>query len=122
MEFDNKINYQTYDCIYLPISKKNAKLNIGYAFINFIKPLCIIEFYFKFNGYKWKNNKECQISFAEKYQGKDELNKHLSETFGDCKKASLFTIDPEKIKIRIPIQFKNEFKDLNQEKIEFIKI
>ena len=122
MEFDNKNNYQTYDCIYLPISKKNNKLNIGYAFINFIKPLCIIEFYHRFNGLKWKNNKECQITFAEKYQGKDELNKHLSETFGDSKKASLFDINFDKIKIRIPIQYQSYFKNFDKGKIEFFKI
>ena len=122
MGFDNEKNYQTYDCIYLPISKKNNKLNIGYAFINFIKPLCIIEFYHRFNGLKWKNNKECQITFAEKYQGKDELNKHLSETFGDSKKASLFDINFDKIKIRIPIQYQSYFKNFEKGKIEFFKI
>jgi hypothetical protein len=119
MEFDNKINYQTYDCIYLPINKKKNKLNIGYAFINFIKPLCIIDFYFRFNGFKWKNNKECEITFAEKY--KDELNNNLSEIFGDCKKVFSFN-NNEKLKIRIPIQFKNNFNDFKTEKIEFIKI
>ena len=119
MEFDNKINYQTYDCIYLPINKKNNKLNIGYAFINFIKPLCIIDFCFRFNGFKWKNNKECEITFAEKY--KDELNNNLSEIFGDCKKVFSFN-NNEKLKIRIPIQFKNNFNDFKTEKIEFIKI
>ena len=119
MEFDNKINYQTYDCIYLPINKKNNKLNIGYAFINFIKPLCIIDFYFRFNGFKWKNNKECEITFAEKY--KDELNNNLLENFGDCKKVFSFN-NNEKLNIRIPIQFKNNFNVFKTEKIEFIKI
>ena len=119
MEFDNKINYQTYDCIYLPINKKNTKLNIGYAFINFIKPLCIIDFYFRFNGFKWKNNKECEITFAEKY--KDELNNNLLENFGDCKKVFSFN-NNEKLNIRIPIQFKNNFNVFKTEKIEFIKI
>ena len=127
MGFDDIKNYKTYDWIYLPISNNNNNKNLGYAFINFINPLCIIEFYNKFTGLKWKNNnghKECQITYA-KYQGKEELNKHLLNIFGDIKKASLFDINFNNIKIKIPEIYKNDIKNVNDstiKKIEFIKI
>lgn len=124
MGFDDINNYKTYDWIYLPISNNNNNKNLGYAFINFINPLCIIEFYNKFIGLKWKNNnghKECQISYA-KYQGKNELNQHLIKIFGDIKKASIFNINND-IKIKIPEKYKNNISNINEEiknKIQFI--
>jgi len=65
---------ETYDFFYLPIDFKN-KCNVGYAFINFISPLSIVEFYEEFNGRKWKNfnsEKVCCISYA-RIQGKSSM-------------------------------------------------
>ena len=125
MGFDDIKNYKTYDWIYLPISNNNNNKNLGYAFINFINPLCIIEFYNKFTGLKWKNNnghKECQITYA-KYQGKEELNQHLLKIFGDIKKASIFNINFNNITIKIQKKYKNNISNINEEiknKIQFI--
>jgi len=38
-----------YDFLYLPMDQKN-NCNVGYAFINFLSPLFIVDFYKKFNG------------------------------------------------------------------------
>ena len=112
MGFDEKINFRNYDLFYLPMSKNNPK-NLGYAFINFIHPLCIIDFYNKLTGLKWKNeHKECQISYA-KFQGKEELIEHLFETSGDEKKVSFFNVDSSKIKFWIPKKYKKNIEERN---------
>ena len=121
MGFDEKKIYRNYDLFYLPMSKNNPK-NLGYAFINFINPLCIIDFYNKVNGLKWKNeHKECQITYA-KLQGKKELTEHLFETSGDEKKISLFEVNILKIKIFIPRIYKKNIEERNDIfcKIEYI--
>ena len=121
MGFDEKKIYRNYDLFYLPMSKNNPK-NLGYAFINFINPLCIIDFYNKVNGLKWKNeHKECQITYA-KLQGKKELTEHLFETSGDEKKISLFEVNILKIKIFIPRIYKKNIEGRNDiiGKIEYI--
>ena len=121
MGFNNETFFRNYDLFYLPMSKNNPK-NLGYAFINFIHPLCIIDFYNKIKGLKLKNeHKECQISYA-KFQGKEELIEHLLETSGDEKKISLFEVNLEKIKFIIPFQYKNDIElrnDINNE-VEYI--
>ncbi len=121
MGFNDETFFRNYDLFYLPMSKNNPK-NLGYAFINFIHPLCIIDFYNKIKGLKWKNeHKECQISYA-KFQGKEELTEHLLETSGDEKKISLFEVNLEKIKFIIPFQYKNDIElrnDINNE-VEYI--
>ena len=121
MGFNDEIVLRNYDLFYLPMSKNNPK-NLGYAFINFIHPLCIIDFYNKIKGLKWKNeHKECQISYA-KFQGKEELIEHLLETSGDEKKISLFEVNLEKIKFIIPFQYKKDIElrnDINNE-VEYI--
>ena len=43
----------TYDFFYLPIDFKN-KCNVGYAFINMIRPVYIINFVDRFNYRKWE--------------------------------------------------------------------
>ena len=121
MGFNDETIFRNYDLFYLPMSKNSPK-NLGYAFINFIHPLCIIDFYNKIKGLKWKNeHKECQISYA-KFQGKEELTEHLLETSGDEKKISLFEVNLEKIKFIIPFQYKNDIElrnDINNE-VEYI--
>ena len=121
MGFNDEIVLRNYDLFYLPMSKNNPK-NLGYAFINFIHPLCIIDFYNKIKGLKLKNeHKECQISYA-KFQGKEELIEHLLETSGDEKKISLFEVNLEKIKFIIPFQYKKDIElrnDINNE-VEYI--
>ncbi len=43
----------TYDFFYLPIDFKN-KCNVGYAFINMIRPVYIVGFVDRFNYRKWE--------------------------------------------------------------------
>ena len=121
MGFDNKNHFRNYDLFYLPMSKNNPK-NLGYAFINFIHPLCIIDFYNKLSGLKLKNeHKECHITYA-KFQGKKELSEHLLETSGDEKRISLFDVNMSKIKFIIPNQYKLYIEnrdDINNE-VEYI--
>ena len=121
MGFDEKKIYRNYDLFYLPMSKNNPK-NLGYAFINFIHPLCIIDFYNKLSGLKLKNeHKECHITYA-KFQGKKQLSEHLLETSGDEKRISLFDVNMSKIKFIIPNQYKLYIEnrdDINNE-VEYI--
>jgi hypothetical protein len=42
-----------FDIFYLPIDYHN-KLNLGFAFINFVNHMYIINFYDTFRGKKWK--------------------------------------------------------------------
>merc|ERR1711988_1642203 len=63
-----------YDFFYLPIDFKN-KCNVGYAFINFMDPLHILEFFKEFNGTRWRNfnsEKVCSLSYA-RIQGKQAM-------------------------------------------------
>ena len=68
-KFKNK-----YDVFYLPIDYNN-NCNLGFAFINFINPLHIVDFYETFRGKKWKrflSEKRCELAYA-KIQGKHNL-------------------------------------------------
>ncbi len=110
MNINKNINYRNYDLIYLPMNYSNTR-NLGYAFINFIHPICIIDFFNKFKEIKFKNNnKECQITFA-KYQGKKEITSHLFNSSGEGKKPFLFNINKNKVKIRIS---KKYFHDIQK--------
>ena len=93
MGFNMNINYRNYDLFYLPMNYSNTR-NLGYAFINFVDPICIIDFLYRFKGIKLKSSnchKECQITFA-KYQGRKEITSHLLNSSGEGKKPFLFTI------------------------------
>ena len=71
-EFEDK-----FDLFLLPTDIKEKK-NYGYAFINFINPLDIIYFFYRFNGKKWPNTnsvKICEIVFS-KIQGINKMIKH----------------------------------------------
>ena len=55
-----------YDSIYVPLTKIIGK-NIGYCFINLVKPKYVIEFYNIFNGIYFKNcKKPCSVIFSDK--------------------------------------------------------
>lgn len=67
-----------YDFLYLPIDFKN-KCNVGYAFINFIEPKTIKNFYCDFHGKKWEkfnSEKICEIKYA-RIQGLEALIDHF---------------------------------------------
>ena len=103
-----------YDFLYLPIDSDN-NCNLGYAFINFINPLHIVNFYLAFKSRKWlcfNSFKECDFSFA-KYQGKAELTSNFAKNINK--------IDDKR---RIPMVFliKNEPKiDLPKKYYEMIR-
>lgn len=62
---DEQFN-RMYDFFYLPIDFKN-KCNVGYAFINMVKPAYILPFNKRFNQRKWErfnSEKVCHISYA----------------------------------------------------------
>jgi hypothetical protein len=64
----------TYDFFYLPIDFKN-RCNVGYAFINFVKPECIVRFVEEFQGHRWKNfnsGKICEVTYA-RIQGQSAM-------------------------------------------------
>ena len=55
-----------YDFLYLPIDFQN-KANVGYAFINFVHPLFIIDFCNEYIHRKWSkfnSNKKCDVKYA----------------------------------------------------------
>jgi len=67
-----------FDFFYLPIDFQN-KCNVGYAFINFIDPSSVNEFFLDFSDKKWKkfnSSKVCVITFA-RIQGKQSNIEHF---------------------------------------------
>jgi dsDNA-specific endonuclease/ATPase MutS2 len=56
----NRNNQGRYDFVYLPIDYTNDA-NVGYAFINFVHPLFILDFFTEFNGYRWQRYKSPKI-------------------------------------------------------------
>ncbi|RYG59287.1 hypothetical protein EON64_20390, partial [archaeon] len=63
-----------YDFFYLPIDFKN-RCNVGYAFINFLSPLHIVDFVRRFEGQRWRSfnsEKICSVTYA-RIQGKAAL-------------------------------------------------
>ena len=66
-----------YNLFLLPTDIKEKK-NYGYAFINFIHPFSIINFFYTFNCKKWDNTnsiKICEIVYS-KIQGIPKMIKH----------------------------------------------
>ena len=122
-EIDSKlglnIENKNYDLFYLPMSYYNTR-NFGYAFINFIDPLCIIEFYNKFQKFKWKkNNKGCQVTYA-KYQGKEEFSEHLLPNSGEAKKPIYFNVNKSNLKIKIPKKYMYDIKKGRKDAFNYI--
>jgi len=67
-----------YDFLYLPIDFKN-KCNVGYAFINFVDSLFIVNFCEELNDKKWErfnSEKICEITYG-RIQGKHALVDHF---------------------------------------------
>lgn len=53
---------------------------MGYAFINFIHPIHIVEFFWRFDNKKWEcfnSDKICKITYG-RMQGKQELEMNFS--------------------------------------------
>jgi hypothetical protein len=122
-EIDQKLGLNSenknYDLFYLPMSYYNTR-NFGYAFLNFIDPLCIIEFYNKFQKFKWKkNNKGCLVTYA-KYQGKEEFCKHLLPNSGEAKKPIYFSINKSNLRIKIPKQFLYDIRKGRKDALHYI--
>ena len=68
-----------YDFLYLPMDQKNSA-NMGYAFINFVHPLYIVDFFKRFKGKRWKcynSTKVCDLCYG-RIQGKKMLEKNFS--------------------------------------------
>jgi len=71
----------TYDFFYLPIDFKN-KCNMGYAFINMVRPQGIIPLVERFDRKKWEkfnSEKVCSIAYA-RIQGKAALISHFQNS------------------------------------------
>ena len=73
-----------YDYFYLPKDIK-TQCGVGFAFINMIHPLFILDFFLEFNCIKWSekipkcnSNKYCEITYAN-VQGIDEIKLELSD-------------------------------------------
>ena len=113
-------NFRTYDLVYLPMSFKIEK-NLGYAFINFINPIYVVDFYYKTLNLTWKkhhSNKNPVVRFA-KVQGKNNLIIHLKESPGEEKKPMLFDNRKGEKEYRISVQ-KEYFGDVCKYWIEII--
>ena len=79
-----------YDFFYLPIDFKN-KCNMGYAFINFIDAIFIVDFFKQFNGKKWEcfnSEKICEITYG-RLQGKHALEKNFSNMSTSAERAKV---------------------------------
>ncbi|KAK9810778.1 hypothetical protein WJX73_006520 [Symbiochloris irregularis] len=71
----------SYDFFYLPIDFKN-KCNVGYAFLNLLKPETIVPLAQRFNRKKWErfnSEKVCHITYA-RIQGKHALVTHFQNS------------------------------------------
>jgi hypothetical protein len=80
----NEKFYGKYDFFYLPMDLK-TKYNVGFAFINMLHPLYILDFYLEFNAMKWNekvaecnSQKYCEIMYAN-MQGLTEIKKELND-------------------------------------------
>ena len=70
-----------YDFFYLPIDFKN-KCNVGYAFVNVVRPDLIAPLVRRFDGRRWdrfNSEKVCAISYA-RIQGKGALVSHFQNS------------------------------------------
>jgi len=73
-----------FDYFYLPKDQK-TQCGVGYAFINFLSPVFILDFYLEFHSIKWsevlpkcKSTKYCEITYAN-MQGINEIKNEYSD-------------------------------------------
>jgi hypothetical protein len=79
LETFDRTHAQKYDFFYLPIDFKN-KCNMGYAFINFIHSVYIVDFFLQFDSKKWEvfnSDKICKITYG-RIQGKAALENNFA--------------------------------------------
>ena len=101
-----------YDYINLPIDYER-KLNLGYAFINFVDPLHIILFYETYHNKRWmlyKSDKKMDMTYADK-QGKKDINCKDEQTYYAQydKRFNFKSLNP---KIQIPIRYLDYFRKI----------
>ena len=101
-----------YDYINLPIDYER-KLNLGYAFINFVDPMHIIIFYETYHNKKWskyRSDKKMDMTYADK-QGKKDINCRDEQTYFavEDKRFNFNTLVP---KLEIPICHLDFFKKI----------
>ena len=110
-----------YDYINLPIDYER-KLNLGYAFINFVDPLHIILFYETYHDKKWqkyKSEKKMDMNYAIK-QGKKDINCQDEQTYFAVK-DDRFNFSSLKPKIEIPICYLDFFKKIHPNSVCIIE-
>ena len=107
-EFENK-----YDLFYLPIDYIN-NCNLGFAFINFVHPMHIVQFYSRYRGRKWRkfnSEKICELAYA-KFQGRRDLIAHFEKgsvlNYATEDKRPLILPTPSTLpKIQMPMVYHN---------------
>ena len=72
----NETHEGTYNDVHLPIDG-NYKLNKGYAFMDFLHPLFLVDFYKTYNGCSWKQSakseKKIQFSYGKRVKPRQQL-------------------------------------------------
>ena len=124
----NKEFKDQYDFFYLPIDFKN-KCNVGYAFINFVNSLYILQFFESFNGKKWekfKSEKICQLTYA-RIQGRQALMLHFksyNNLFQYSQKVRPLILPEKKLTAAEILQYEKKIRGImTEEKVrELIEI
>ena len=101
-----------YDYINLPIDYER-KLNLGYAFINFVDPLHIILFYETYHNKRWnlyKSDKKMDMTYADK-QGKKDINCKDEQTYY-AQYDNRFNFKSLNPKIQIPLKYLDYFRKI----------
>lgn len=101
-----------FDYINLPIDY-DRKLNLGYAFINFVDPMHIILFYETYRLKKWtkyRSDKKMDMTYADK-QGKKDINCKDEQTYF-AENDKRFNFNTLQLKIEIPISHLDFFKKI----------
>ena len=101
-----------FDYINLPIDY-DRKLNLGYAFINFVDPMHIILFYETYKLKKWtkyRSDKKMDMTYADK-QGKKDINCKDEQTYF-AENDKRFNFNTLQLKIEIPISHLDFFKKI----------